>query len=232
MTELFRFVDVCCEGADREYSFTLHSGETRLLQLSSKAEKDNMIDLAIGEAVCGKGRVEIAQGDRRRSKTSVSGPQGERRSRNESAPMIWQSLRASRPGRVGWVASNGGLINNLKVWENVTLPLWYHTRRDVVETEQSVKHWLEILGLEQDACAEFMASPLYAIEPWQRKLAGLLRALVQMPRVMVVDAVLFEEVKARLASNWIAALEAFAAQGRTVLVVAGKATVLPWKKIE
>jgi hypothetical protein len=44
--------------------------------------------------------------------------------------------------------------------------------------------------------------------------------------------VLFEEVKARLASNWVAALEAFAAQGRTVLVVADKATVLPWKKIE
>ena len=232
MTELFRLVDVCCEGSDRAYSFTLHAGETRLLQLSSKAEKDNMIDLAIGETAGGKGAIEIVQGDRRRSKKNASGPQVERRRRNESVPMVWQPLRASRPGRVGWVAANGGLINNLKVWENVTLPLWYHTRRDVAETEQSVQVWLEMLGLEQEARAEFMASPLFALEPWQRKLAGLLRALVQMPRVMVVDAVLFEDVKARLASKWVAALEAFAAQGRTVLVVADKATVLPWNKIE
>jgi hypothetical protein len=53
-----------------------------------------------------------------------------------------------------------------------------------------------------------------------------------MPRVLVVDAVVFEDVKAHLASRWIAALESYAAQGRTVLVIADKATTLPWKKIE
>ena len=66
MTALFRFLDVRGEGSDRAHSFTLHSGETRLLQLSSKAEKDAMIDLAIGETVCGEGTIEIVQGDRRR----------------------------------------------------------------------------------------------------------------------------------------------------------------------
>jgi len=232
MTALFRFLDVRGEGSDRAHSFTLHSGETRLLQLSSKAEKDAMIDLAIGETVCGEGNIEIVQGDRRRNNTADIGPQGERRLNNEPLPMIWQPLSASRAGRVGWVAANGGLISNLKVWENVTLPLWYHVRREVTETEQSVTHWLGVLGMEQDAFAGFMAAPPSSTELWQRKLAGLLRALVQMPRVLVVDAVVFEDVKARLARNWITALEAYAAQGHAVLVIADKATTLPWEKIE
>lgn len=232
MTELYRFIGVSCEGADRAYSFTLHSGETRLLQLSSKIVKDAMIDLAIGETLCREGGIEIVQGDRRHHNKALSGSQGERRRSNQTVPMIWKTLSASRPGRVGWVAANGGLISNLKVWENITLPLWYHSRREAAESEQRVRDWCKVLGVEPDALAEFMAAAPASIEPWQRKLAGLLRALVQMPRVLVVDAVVFEDVKARLASCWIAALEAYAAQGRTVLVIADKATTLPWEKIE
>lgn len=232
MTGLYRFLDVRCEGADRAYSFTLHSGEMRLLQLASKVVKDAMIDLAIGETACREGGIEIVQGDRRHHNKAVTAAQGERRRSDQSVPMIWRTLSLSRPGRVGWVAANGGLISNLKVWENVTLPLWYHSRREVIESEQRVMDWCEALGLEPDALADFMAASPASIESWQRKLAGLLRALVQMPRVLVVDAVVFEDVKARLASRWITALESYAAQGRTVLVIADKATTLPWEKIE
>ena len=232
MTALFRFIDVRCEGFERAYSFTLHSGETRQLQLSSKSGKDAMIDLAIGEMVCGEGSIEIVQGDRRSNNTAIIGPQGERRRNNEPVPLIWQPLGANRPGRVGWAAASGDLISNLKIWENVTLPLWYHARREVIETEQSVTHWLGLLGLEQDAFAEFMAAQPHSVEPWQRKLAGLLRALVQMPVVLVVDAALFENVKERFVRCWIMALEAYAAQGHTVLVIADKAMTLPWEKIE
>jgi ABC-type ATPase involved in cell division len=232
MAALFRFIDVHCEGSERAHSFTLHSGETRQLQLSSKAEKDAMINLAIGASVCKVGNIEIVQSDRRRNNTADIGPKGERRLNNEPVPIIWQPLSVSRADRVGWVAANGGLISNLKIWENVTLPLWYHARREVIETEQSVMHWLGVLGLEQDAFAEFMAAPPYSTELWQRKLAGLLRALVQIPRVLVVDAFVFEDIKARLASSWISALEDYAAQGHAVLVIADKATALPWEKIE
>jgi len=231
MTELFRFTDVRCEGSERAYTFTLHSGETRLLQLSSKKEKYAMIDNAIGETVCGEGAIEIVQGDRRCKKAAVSGPLGERRLNNQPVPMIWQPLSAGRPGRVGWVAANGGLISNLKIWENITLPLWYYAQRDVNETEQRVRHWLGALGLEQDEFAKFMAAQPYSVESWQRKLAGLLRALLRLSPVLVVDAALFEDVKTRLANCWIMALESYAAEGRAALVIADKATTLPWKKI-
>jgi ABC-type multidrug transport system ATPase subunit len=232
MTEIYRFVDVRYEGSNRTYTFTLHSGQARLLQLSGNAEKESRIDLAIGETSCARGDIEIFQGERRCAGVPVPDLQEERRIKDEPVPVRWFSLQTSRVGRVGWVAGNGGLISNLKVWENVSLPLWYHSKRDVAETEQSVRYWLTRLGLEPTAFADFMAAPPFSIDPWQRKLAGLLRALVQMPRVLVVDAVVFEDVNARMAQSWISALEAYAAQGRAVLVLTDKATVLPWQKIE
>ena len=222
MTALFRFVDVRCDGFDRACSFTLHSGETRLLQLSSGAEKDAMIDFATGETICGEGSVDIVQIPRIESRDKVS-PSG--------FQVGWQPLGTSRPGRVGWVAANGGLISNLKIWENVTLPLWYHTRREVAETEQSVIHWLGMLGLEQQEFSGFMAAPPSSIEIWQRKLAGLLRALVQLPEVLVADAAVFEDVKETMARNWIMALETYAAEGHAVLAIADKTTALPWDQI-
>jgi len=232
MSALLRFADVRCKGSDRAYTFTLHAGETRLLQLSSRDEKNAMIDSAIGATVCGEGSIEIVQGDRRHNKLAVIGKFGERRRNNGPVPLIWQPASTSRPGRVAWVAANGGLISNLKIWENVTLPLWYHAGRDATETEQSIRHWLGVLGLEQDEFAEFMSAQPYSVEPWQRKLAGLLRALLQMSPVLVVDAMLFEDVKTRLASCWIMALESYAAEGRALLVMTDKPTNLPWEKIE
>jgi hypothetical protein len=232
MGALFRFIDVRCKGSDRAYTFTLHAGEKRLLQLSSKDEKNAMIDSAIGETVCAEGSIEIVQGERRHKIKSVIGKFGERRHNSGPVPLIWQPVSASLPGRAGWVAANGGLISNLRIWENVTLPLWYHTGRNAIETEQRVKHWLGMLGLEQDEFAEFMSAQPHSVEPWQRKLAGLLRALLHMSPVLVVDAALFEDVKARLANCWIMALDSYAAEGRAVLAIADKATTLPWEKIE
>jgi len=145
---------------------------------------------------------------------------------------LWTALQQARLGRVGWVAGNGGLISNLKVWENVTLPLWFHAPYETLETEQRVCYWLASLGLEPASFSELMAAPPSTLAAWQKKLAGLLRALVQMPRVLIVDAAVFEEVRADMAQHWIDSLETFAQQGRAVLVLADKATVLPWRKIE
>ena len=230
MSALFRFVEVRCKGSDRAYAFTLHAGEMRLLQLASGAEKDALIDSAIGVTLCAEGDIEIVQGERRYKKIAVKAQLGERRHHNEPLPTIWQPVHTRR--HVAWVAADGGLISNLRIWENVTLPLWYHARREVMETEQSIKHSLGVLGMEQDEFGEFMVALPDSIESWQRKLAGLLRALLQMSPVLVVDGALFDDVEARLANCWISALESYAAGGRAVLVMTDKATTLPWKQIE
>lgn len=230
MGALFRFIGVRCEGADRPYSFTLHAGETRLLQLASREAKNAMIDCAIGESAC-EGSVEIAQGDRRHNRPAVRAV-GERRHRNAPVPLSWQPVRASRSGRVGWVAANGGLISNLRVWENVTLPQWYHHGHEQADTEQRVVRWLGVLGVEQAEFERFMAAQPHAVELWQRKLAGLLRALVLQPAVLVVDAALLGNIRENFAQNWIMALETYAAEGGAVLLIADKAMTLQWERLE
>ncbi len=212
------------------HTFTLHAGEMRLLQLASGAEKNAMIDSAIGVTLCAEGDIETVQGERRFKKIAVKATLGERRQHNEPLPVIWQPVHSSR--HVAWVAADGGLISNLRIWENVTLPLWYHDRREVMETEQSIRHSLGVLGLKQDEFGEFMIAQPDSMETWQRKLAGLLRALLQKSPVLVVDATLFDDVKARLAGCWMLALESYAAEGRAVLVMSDRAMTLPCEKIE
>ncbi len=231
MGALFRFVDVRCAASDRAYGFTLHAGETRQLQLVSRQDKDAVLDAATGAAVCASGSIEIVQGERRQRKVAI-GKLAERRHNSGPLPLIWQAVSECRPGRVAWVAADGGLISNLRIWENVTLPLWYHTRRDFTATEQSVSHWLGVLGMEQGEFAAFMAAPPHGVDPWQRKLAGLLRAVLQQSPVLVVDGALFDDVRTRLANCWMAALAACANEGRAVLVISDKATSLTWDKIE
>ncbi len=230
MNALYRFVDARCEGSDRARTFTLHSGETRLLQLDSRDEKNAMVDCAIGKVLCVEGVIEIMQGERRHKETDVP-PDSERRHSNSPVPLIWQSLGKSRSGRIGWVAENGGLISNLRIWENVTLPLWYHNGYEAVETEHRVVRWLGMLGLERDSFEKFMAAQPYSVEIWQRKMAGLLRALLQNPPVLVVDAALFRNVRGSLIRSWIEALETYASEGGAVLAIADGEMQLHWERI-
>jgi phospholipid/cholesterol/gamma-HCH transport system ATP-binding protein len=204
MTALLQFDGVACADLEGPYSFALHEGETRVLQVASEAEKDALMGVALGKRKCAEGAV-LLQG---------------------------VPLDESRSGSVGWVAANGGLISNLKVWENVTLPLWYHGKYTAAETEQRAAHWLSVLGMAEDERVTFMESPPDSLASWQRKLTGLLRGLLQSPPVLVVDAALLKGVEPHVAHVWIAALETYAGQGRAALAVSDGETALPWKIIE
>ena len=82
-------------------------GELRLLQLASGAEKNAMIDNAIGVTRCAEGGIESVQGERRHKKIARKDPRGERRYHDEPLPTIWQPVHTSRTGRVAWVAADG-----------------------------------------------------------------------------------------------------------------------------
>jgi len=205
MTTLMQFRNVAIDKG-KNLSFSVAAGETLLLKVSSPEEKAAIMDMVLDEILPANGE-------------------------------IWlhgQPLEASKPGSIGWIPAGGGLISNLKTWENVTLPLWYHHRPQNLATEEAVARWLDELELDKQEWEKFMASPAARLKPWERKLAGLLRGLVQAPKLLLVDAELFDEVELSRSNAWIAALEKFvqAAEGRAVLVVASATTLLPWKIIE
>ena len=205
MPALFQFNHVATDKIG-SLSFSIEAGETRILKLGSQDIKTVVMDMALGDL------------------SPVSG----------EILLLGQSLDASRPGSICLIPAHGGLISNLKTWENITLPLWYHNKREKKSTEESVMYWLRALDINSEEWEVFMSSPTARLKPDEHKMAGLLRGLVLAPQLLLVDATLFEDVDTARVQVWIAILEKFAreANDRAVLVVTSAVTSLPWKIIE
>ena len=204
MTITLQFSDVNCDKISG-LSFALEAGEIAVLRMASKEEKLAAIELAVGERIPDAG----------------------------TATLHGVAVHTAPRGNIGWVPENGGLISNLKVWENVTLPLWYHGRRRSAVDEGKIVQWLGALGLADEEVERFMASPAGRLTTLERKRAGLLRGLLLAPKLLVVDAGLFSGLAAELQEAWIAVLDAFVreTEDRSVLVVANGDAALPWKII-
>jgi ABC-type transporter Mla maintaining outer membrane lipid asymmetry ATPase subunit MlaF len=99
---------------------------------------------------------------------------------------------------VGVVPENGGLISNLRAWQNILLPASYHAGLTVAQVSGRVEGYFEQLGLSGDALASCLDSQPGVLPQHWRRLVGLVRALVMEPRVLVYEAVL-EGLPPRLA---------------------------------
>lgn len=204
MAITLQFSGVNCDKI-ADLSFALAAGGIEVLRVAGKEEKSAVIDLAVGERNPDSGTVAL---------------QG-------------AALDVLPRGSIGWVPENGGLISNLKTWENVTLPLWYHGKRRAAQAEEKIAQWLAVLGLEGEAMGRFMASPAGSLTALERKRAGLVRGLVLAPRVLVVDGALFDDLGQDTKASWASALDAFVrgTEGSSVLVVADNGAAFPWKNI-
>jgi ABC-type multidrug transport system ATPase subunit len=143
-------------------------------------------------------------------------------------------LSACEAGQAGIIQANGGMISNLKVWENITLPKWYHNPRQKRETEESLVKWLKILLPDESDWERFMASPVGKLRNSERKLAGILRMLVTEPDLLVIDAALFDDVDDIKARRWQETLEQYTAENRerALLALCHQSSRLPWSRIE
>ncbi|RJQ39409.1 MAG: ATP-binding cassette domain-containing protein [Nitrospiraceae bacterium] len=85
--------------------------------------------------------------------------------------------------RIGIVPNNGGLVSNLKVWENIMLPLSYHSssHHDMDEKMMTI---LGKIGYDDSVSA--LPGPLPA---YKKRLAGLARAMLMEPDMMIYDSV-------------------------------------------
>jgi phospholipid/cholesterol/gamma-HCH transport system ATP-binding protein len=86
--------------------------------------------------------------------------------------------------RIGIVYIDGGLISNLKVLENVTLPLLYHTAEGSREIESRAVAILERFG-----CGEVLMKLPGGLSTIQRRAAGFARVVAMEPEVVVYDRI-------------------------------------------
>lgn len=98
---------------------------------------------------------------------------------------IFDEHRLAERLRLGLVFDDGHLLNQLTVLENVALPLRYHRNLTRPEVERAARAMLESLDLLPWASSTPGAMP----RAW-RKRAGLARALMLRPEVLLVDGAL------------------------------------------
>jgi len=82
--------------------------------------------------------------------------------------------------RIGIVYPDGGLVSNLKVLENVTLPLLYHTGESSREIENRA-----IALLDRFGCGEILFELPGTLSVSLRRRAGFARALALEPELIV-----------------------------------------------
>jgi len=89
------------------------------------------------------------------------------------------------------VPADGGLIANLKVWENLALPAAYHGASSYADLEgQAVKIFAEfdVSGAGFESLCAMLPDHL---DRYRRRLCAFVRALLTAPRLLVCDS-LFE----------------------------------------
>lgn len=91
--------------------------------------------------------------------------------------------RATHPPTMGFVfEDDGGLFENLSLYENIALPLRFHTSKTEEEIDAKVREILSVVGMEESA-----SKHSYEIGRDRQRVAALARALVYEPDIVFVD---------------------------------------------
>lgn len=94
-----------------------------------------------------------------------------------------------RPPETAIVSPDGGLLNNIKIDENLLLPLSYHGLL-TESTEQHIVKLFGVCGVNEMEMHELLTRLPSQLSPYQKRLVGFVRSALMNPRVMVYDAIL------------------------------------------
>lgn len=94
-----------------------------------------------------------------------------------------------RPPVTAIVSPDGGLLNNIRIDENLLLPLSYHGLLTEA-TEQHIVELFGVCGLNEMETHELLTRLPSQLSPFQKRLVGFVRSALMNPGVMVYDAIL------------------------------------------
>lgn len=193
---MIRFQEVSI-GSFRGVSFTLEAGGSYRILTRSSMDKNALLEAILGERRPEEGKVFLL---------------------GEEVCRLDQESRLALLKRVCLIPMRGGIVSNLKVWENILLPSWYHLGRGPGEVEPTVVRIFETLGLEGEALERHMARPAGTLSVFEMRIVCLVRALLMEPEVMLYDTLL-EGLSREDASLLLGLTEAFHAADRARLSV-------------
>lgn len=82
--------------------------------------------------------------------------------------------------KIGCVPASGGLISNLKMWENILLPSLYHNGMISAVQEHQAEELLDFFGFSKN----LMILPA-ALSLYEKRITAFVRAAIQNPSIML-----------------------------------------------
>jgi phospholipid/cholesterol/gamma-HCH transport system ATP-binding protein len=89
--------------------------------------------------------------------------------------------------RIGVVPADGGMISNLKAWENLLLPAWYHHGLTAQQAERPVAAIFEQLGEGEAGLKQRMGELPDKLSLYERRAVALARAMLMEPDILIYD---------------------------------------------
>lgn len=122
--------------------------------------------------------------------------------------------------RIGVILEDGGVISNLKVWENITLAVWYHMGKKPADTEDKIIDIFEQIGINPSYLIEYMGKLPGPLPTYQKKIIGLVKSMLMEPELMLYDSI-FEGMDIEMINRLIRLTEKFHLEksGRTSVYI-------------
>jgi hypothetical protein len=106
---------------------------------------------------------------------------------DEVGGLFDRAVAAQPEWPIGWLAKSGGLIANLRGWENIVLAATYHRSCTAASLATTVAHWLARLGYDAAARERLLAAPTASLMLTERLAIGLVRTVLAQPALVLVE---------------------------------------------
>ncbi|WP_283149327.1 hypothetical protein [Silvimonas soli] len=97
------------------------------------------------------------------------------------------ALHKLKPGSAAALESSGGLLSNLRVWENLVLPAWYHQQPPLADLEQRFVAAFARLGIDGEQLEKTASALPASLDREHKRQLALVRAMVQQPAFLLTD---------------------------------------------
>jgi len=164
---MIRFHDIAGELLEIPF-FEIKAGKVYKIIFHSAAEKNEFIDLSLGIRRPKKGNVFLFEKDIVNMKKSV----------------YYDTMK-----KVALIWENGGIISNLKVWENIALPLWFHRGIKPESIEGRVIDFFKKFDMDVPFLSDYMARLPGTLPAFDKRLICLIRSILMEPELIIYDDV-------------------------------------------
>jgi phospholipid/cholesterol/gamma-HCH transport system ATP-binding protein len=105
----------------------------------------------------------------------------------ENLYALGESKRLSIFQRIGVVPEGGGLISNLKAWENLMLPAWYHRGVTARAGEREVVEIFRRLGEGENDLRRWLGRLPDQLSLPEKRFVAMARAMLMQPEILIYD---------------------------------------------